>query len=458
MTGFYIQSTERLSCQRFRNHYVPGSPSARTLHFHHLIGPSKTIPRVQGQGAISFPRVAVTTVFRYPSEGQEIGRRTVIPAIQPLSSMLLSTNSSSSDTMDNCDDEIPLQCLLQDRLDGWRRQRVEQGRFAKNKLLKNAAPVISDSLIEENLWVVALDISTILKELHSTTGTSDTHVIGNLTPSSIGFDDHGRAKLTRAPHNKSVDFRYRAPEAMTAIIEDVDAKCDVYSFAMILWEMATLEIPYESILSTKCKGIMDGDRYGRTMKLQRELLVEQVGRKNVRPKLSKRTVQSPLLRDLLKSCWDPNPDARPPMARVWYTLHHNIFPSIVNKNLTTRRTWSSNSSVATSSTSTSTSLSSPLTARVVPYLAATNKRLAKDSNKTASTKSRMGTAKSSLSQTKMVNAFQDMPSKRTVATTECISMGYDDDAESVYSDELEYQNEEACGELLHHYALHLLLR
>ncbi len=288
---------------------------------------------------------------------------------------------------------------------------------------------------------------------HSTTGTSDSHVIGNLTPSSIGFDHHGRAKLTRAPHNKNVDFRYRAPEAMTVIIEDVDAKCDVYSFAVILWEMATLEIPYESFLSTNCKGIMDGERFDRARKLQRELLVEQVGRKNVRPKLSKRTVQSQRLRDLLKSCWDPNPDARPPMARVWYTLHHNIFPSIVNKNLTVR-TWSSN--IITNSTATSTLMSSPLTARVVPYLAATNKRLAKDSNKTASTTCRISAAKSSLSQTKMVNTFQGMPSKRTVATTECISMGYDDEDESVYSDELEDQNEEVRGEVLHHYALHLL--
>jgi Protein tyrosine and serine/threonine kinase len=361
---------------------------------------------------------------------------------------------------------------LLDRLDGWRRQREEQRRFAKSKLLtaKTATPGISESVIEENLWVVALDISTILKDLHNGTGTSDPEVVGNLTPSSIGFDDRGRAKLKRVPHNKKVDFRYRAPEAMTAIMEHVDVKCDVYSFAVILWEIATLEIPYESILSTKCKGIMDGERYDRSRQFQRELLVEQVGRKNVRPKLSKRTIKSQLLRDLLKSCWDPNPDSRPPMARVWYTLHHNIFPSIVKNNLTLR-TWSSNCGIVSTSTTTtgSTSISSPLTARVVPYLSATNKRLTncKDDKNTASTKGtiKIGsyvkcgkTVNSSLSPTKMANVdTKEFHSKRTIATTECISMGYDDDYddESVYSDVFEYPND-GSGEILHYYVLNLL--
>jgi serine/threonine protein kinase len=234
---------------------------------------------------------------------------------------------------------------LKSELDGLRRQRALNRFKTRNTTTgTSSAKVI---IPEERLRIVALDISDELKQLHM---RDQAH--GNLSPSTIGFDTDGRATLVPV-QRKDHDIRYRAPEAMNAIIEDVDTKSDVYSFALVLWEVATREVPYESILGKTSQA-----QTRSSCLHQRQQLIEQVGRKNIRPKLSK--VPQRALRKLLKQCWDPNPDARPTLTRVWYTLHHEIFAE----------------SVGTCSSDTSHRASSKaLEARILPYFVATNTRL-----------------------------------------------------------------------------------
>jgi len=343
--------------------------------------------------------------------------------------------------------------VLKDQLDVWRAQRLEQQqrRFMfKTRTTTNATtqgvPPITDEFLEERLRIVALDISQSLKEIHNgSSSVLDQRVVGNLSPSTIVLDSNGRAKLRDAPQEKHIDFRYRAPEAMAAVTEHLDSRSDVYAFAMVLWEVATLGLPYDSILG-KVSGssqILDNFQLCHNQILQRKLLSEQVGKKKVRPSLD--AIKSRDLRKLLENCWDPNPDARPPMTRVWYILHHTIFPPVVT---TTSSSQDRHGPPAVG----------PLAiSRVVPHLRTTNERLlTKNHHNSSSSFSSSSTSIGNIISKNNQGTVSTRSCGGTVSSrpgsTEYPSMGHDDDDDSVYSDELEEDHEDdyTQGVILHY--------
>jgi serine/threonine-protein kinase CTR1 len=80
--------------------------------------------------------------------------------------------------------------------------------------------------------------------------------------------------------------------------ERYNAKSDVYSFAILLWEMLSLAKPY---------GGMDGNE-----------VKENVASKGLRPKIPKEWPTQ--IRMLLKYGWARRPDERPTMAQIKDTL------------------------------------------------------------------------------------------------------------------------------------------
>jgi len=70
---------------------------------------------------------------------------------------------------------------------------------------------------------------------------------------------------------------------------------DVHSFAILLWEILTLETPF-----SKCKNPAQ--------------LFKNVFAGKERPNL--KLVDSPSIRKLLKAAWDPNPHLRPSFAPI----------------------------------------------------------------------------------------------------------------------------------------------
>ncbi|KAH3831342.1 uncharacterized protein LOC127880025 [Dreissena polymorpha] len=84
---------------------------------------------------------------------------------------------------------------------------------------------------------------------------------------------------------------------------EVTCKSDVYSFAIILWEMLTRNIPYEGTSVFK--------------------VLERV-RKNKRPEIPASTPEG--LTHLISICWDPNPAKRPQFKEILQILENLSFP------------------------------------------------------------------------------------------------------------------------------------
>lgn len=125
----------------------------------------------------------------------------------------------------------------------------------------------------------------------------------DLKPDNLGFSegklklmDFGLAKLMprHSQENKSYKMtgdtgtlRYMAPEV--AVHRPYNEKTDVYSFSLIVWQVLTLERPYEG---------MNSDQY-----------FENVVENHVRPHLPLEWPQE--LCQLLSRCWHRNPKKRP---------------------------------------------------------------------------------------------------------------------------------------------------
>ncbi|CAA7400271.1 unnamed protein product [Spirodela intermedia] len=86
-------------------------------------------------------------------------------------------------------------------------------------------------------------------------------------------------------------YRWMAPEVINH--QAYDHKADVYSFAIVLWELATSKIPYE-----------------KSTPVQAALGV----RKGVRPELPQN--MHPGLLNLMQRCWDGNPSKRPSFSEI----------------------------------------------------------------------------------------------------------------------------------------------
>jgi serine/threonine protein kinase len=71
-------------------------------------------------------------------------------------------------------------------------------------------------------------------------------------------------------------------------------KCDVYSFGICLWEIYCCDMPYPDLSFSE--------------------VTSAVVRQNLRPEIPRCCPSS--LANVMKRCWDANPDKRPAMAEV----------------------------------------------------------------------------------------------------------------------------------------------
>eukprot|EP00539_Tryblionella_compressa_P015381 CAMPEP_0178852208 /NCGR_PEP_ID=MMETSP0746-20121128/21536_1 /TAXON_ID=913974 /ORGANISM="Nitzschia punctata, Strain CCMP561" /LENGTH=415 /DNA_ID=CAMNT_0020517831 /DNA_START=18 /DNA_END=1266 /DNA_ORIENTATION=+ len=161
---------------------------------------------------------------------------------------------------------------------------------------------------------VAFDVCAALDYLHA-----NQIIYRDLKPDNIGFDIRGDVKLFDFGLAKELDpslksgcsdlyelsgntgsLRYMAPEVARS--EPYNLSADVYSFGLLLWQICSLDLPYDG--------------------MNRQDHSELVVHGNERPQLD--SSWSTPLRILMKRAWEPDPLVRPSMDSIYKILRREI--------------------------------------------------------------------------------------------------------------------------------------
>jgi len=194
-----------------------------------------------------------------------------------------------------------LQCTLEDKIDHWRDKSPRLDQKKRRYFLA------------ERLHV-AFDVCAALAYLHS-----NQIIYRDLKPDNIGFDIRGDVKLFDFGLAKEIDpslkvgcselyelsgntgsLRYMSPEVARS--EPYNLSADVYSFSLVLWQICSLDLPYDG--------------------MNRQDHSDLVVHGNERPELESSWSQP--LRILMKRSWEPDPLIRPSMDSIYKILRREI--------------------------------------------------------------------------------------------------------------------------------------
>ena len=138
-------------------------------------------------------------------------------------------------------------------------------------------------------------------------------VSGDIKPDNIGFTSSGEVKLfdfglctcvrKRSTTDEAYEMtgntgslRYMAPEV--ALRHRYNEKADVYSYGILLWQMAKDKVPFKGMNRTE--------------------FMSRVARKGERPKVDKSW--SPEFVQLLEACWHVDHEQRPSFEMISHIL------------------------------------------------------------------------------------------------------------------------------------------
>ena len=191
-----------------------------------------------------------------------------------------------------------LTCTLEDKILAW---NFEEEKFCRQTRLFPFFGISESQKVRlyERMSNVAIPVAHTLQYLHS-----KNIVFRDLKPENIGFDAAGTLKLFdfgmareikegRKLTGNTGSPLYMSPE--NALSQDYGLEADVYSFAYILWELATLKVPFEGYTREKHA---------------RKILVD-----DGRPRVDNRC-GSTRMQQLIIQCWDRSPKSRPSFAKI----------------------------------------------------------------------------------------------------------------------------------------------
>lgn len=151
----------------------------------------------------------------------------------------------------------------------------------------------------DRIQSIALPVARAMEYLHSAN-----IVFRDLKPLNIGFQD-GTVKLFDFGLARMIDEDvkltgrvgsplYMAPEVLLS--QDYGLSADVFSYAVLLWELVTVNIPFDGFNKKELeKAVVEMDQ---------------------RPGLDKSNCESQQLRDLISKAWARSPDARPTFSTI----------------------------------------------------------------------------------------------------------------------------------------------
>ncbi|KAJ3695313.1 hypothetical protein LUZ60_000690 [Juncus effusus] len=169
------------------------------------------------------------------------------------------------------------------------------GGALKTFLIKNRRKKLPFKLVHQ----LALDLARGLSYLHSKKIVHrDVKTENMLLDKSrnVKIADFGVARVEASnPSDMTGEtgtLGYMAPEVLNG--NPYNRKCDVYSFGICLWEIYCCDMPYPDLSFSE--------------------VTSAVVRQNLRPEIPRCCPTS--LSNVMKRCWDANPDRRPEMAEV----------------------------------------------------------------------------------------------------------------------------------------------
>jgi serine/threonine protein kinase len=164
-----------------------------------------------------------------------------------------------------------------------------------------------------------LGVASGLQYLHS-----KKILLRDLKPSNIGFSKRGTVKifdLGFARHEEDCQdgelcgsYRYMAPELYEGGMSTFS--CDVYSFSLILFEVLTLEKPYNDIITKSSSSASSAEDVRHH--LRRQISLKCDGGSEWRHSVDE--VFCAKTRELIQNCWNPNPDLRPDFESIYDKL------------------------------------------------------------------------------------------------------------------------------------------
>ncbi|XP_057844332.2 serine/threonine-protein kinase STY13 isoform X1 [Cryptomeria japonica] len=175
------------------------------------------------------------------------------------------------------------------------------GGTLKNYLIKNRRRKLAYNVVIQ----LALDLSRGLSYLHSQKIVHrDVKTENMLLDKSrtLKIADFGVARV-EAQNPKDMigetgTLGYMAPEVLDG--KPYNRKCDVYSFGICLWEVYCCDMPYADLSFAE--------------------MTSAVVRQNLRPEIPRCCPST--LANVMKKCWDANPDKRPEMDEVVQLLEN----------------------------------------------------------------------------------------------------------------------------------------
>ncbi|GAB4845648.1 hypothetical protein Ancab_039049 [Ancistrocladus abbreviatus] len=169
------------------------------------------------------------------------------------------------------------------------------GGALKNYLIKNRRKKLALKVVIQ----LALDLARGLSYLHSQKIVHrDVKTENMLLDKSrtLKIADFGVARVEASNPNdmtgETGTLGYMAPEVLNG--NPYNRKCDVYSFGICLWEIYCCDMPYPDLSFSE--------------------VTTAVVRQNLRPEIPRCCPSS--LANVMKRCWDANPDRRPEMDEV----------------------------------------------------------------------------------------------------------------------------------------------
>ncbi|XP_042948153.1 serine/threonine-protein kinase STY13-like isoform X2 [Carya illinoinensis] len=169
------------------------------------------------------------------------------------------------------------------------------GGALKSYLIKNRRRKLAFKVVIQ----LALDLARGLSYLHSQKIVHRDVKTENMLldkTRTVKIADFGVARVEASNPNdmtgETGTLGYMAPEVLNG--NPYNRKCDVYSFGICLWEIYCCDMPYPDLSFAE--------------------VTSAVVRQNLRPEIPRCCPSS--LANVMKRCWDANPDKRPEMEEV----------------------------------------------------------------------------------------------------------------------------------------------